>query len=128
MLQRHHQLICILDRSGSMEPITGDAKGGFNAFVDGRKHTAGSTPVTSRAFLKMTEMVSEQRRRRAKGGGGRRVPVNACFAFGHFGAYCLPWRSECGTIMRCSTYCRSGRKVGGEDGCSVAGAACGWIA
>lgn len=50
MLQRYHELICILDRSGSMETIKDDAIGGFNAFIAAQKSEAEDTRVTLELF------------------------------------------------------------------------------
>lgn len=40
------ELICILDRSGSMESIRDDAIGGFNAFLNGQKKLPGNARMT----------------------------------------------------------------------------------
>lgn len=40
------EIICIVDRSGSMEPIRNDAIGGFNAFVDDQQQLPGEANLT----------------------------------------------------------------------------------
>lgn len=40
------ELVCILDRSGSMEAIRDDAIGGFNAFLDAQRDEPGETRLT----------------------------------------------------------------------------------
>lgn len=40
------EIICIVDRSGSMESIRSDAIGGFNAFLEGQKAEPGEARLT----------------------------------------------------------------------------------
>jgi hypothetical protein len=40
------ELVCIVDRSGSMEPIKMDAIGGFNSFIEDQKKVDGEANVT----------------------------------------------------------------------------------
>jgi hypothetical protein len=42
----HTEIVCILDRSGSMESIRADAIGGFNTFIEGQKKVAGTASVS----------------------------------------------------------------------------------
>lgn len=42
----HTQLVCIIDRSGSMASIAGDAIGGFNTFLEEQKKQPGTTKVS----------------------------------------------------------------------------------
>ena len=50
MKTNYHELICIIDRSGSMESIRDDAIGGFNAFINEQKKQPESTRVTLELF------------------------------------------------------------------------------
>lgn len=40
------EIVCIVDRSGSMAPIRDDAIGGFNAFIDDQKKLPGEAQLT----------------------------------------------------------------------------------
>jgi hypothetical protein len=40
------EILCILDRSGSMESIRDDAVGGFNAFLDAQREVPGQATLT----------------------------------------------------------------------------------
>ena len=42
----HTEIICILDRSGSMSSIEKDAIGGFNTFLEEQKKLPGTASVT----------------------------------------------------------------------------------
>ena len=42
----HTEIICVIDRSGSMSAIKDDAIGGFNAFVESQKQVAGTASLT----------------------------------------------------------------------------------
>ena len=42
----HTHLICVLDRSGSMESVVNDAIGGFNTFMEEQKKQPGTMSVT----------------------------------------------------------------------------------
>ena len=44
------QIICILDRSGSMQRLTDDVIGGYNSFIDKQKKESGSAEVTTVLF------------------------------------------------------------------------------
>jgi uncharacterized protein YegL len=57
MRQGHAELICIIDRSGSMESIRTDAVGGFNAFLDGQRKVPGTAAVTLVLFDDKYEVV-----------------------------------------------------------------------
>ena len=50
MKKTYHELICIIDRSGSMESIRDDAIGGFNAFITEQKKEPEPTLVTLELF------------------------------------------------------------------------------
>jgi hypothetical protein len=54
-----HELICIIDRSGSMESIKDDAIGGYNAFIDEQKKQPEPTRVTLELFDDQFERVYE---------------------------------------------------------------------
>jgi hypothetical protein len=53
------RLIFVLDRSGSMQSIEGEAIGGFNAFVDGQKKIDGEATMTLVLFDNVLETVYE---------------------------------------------------------------------
>ncbi len=40
------ELVCILDRSGSMQPLRADAVGGFNTFLEAQKAVPGAARLT----------------------------------------------------------------------------------
>lgn len=42
----HTEIVCIIDRSGSMESIKNDAIGGFNTFLDAQKKVPGTASVS----------------------------------------------------------------------------------
>ncbi|MBE0644974.1 MAG: hypothetical protein IH600_12900, partial [Bacteroidetes bacterium] len=44
-LSRTH-IVCIVDRSGSMQPIAGDAIGGYNSFLESQRKLPGAAVVT----------------------------------------------------------------------------------
>jgi uncharacterized protein YegL len=44
--KNHAEIICILDRSGSMESIAEDAMGGFNSFIEDQKKVPGTASVS----------------------------------------------------------------------------------
>lgn len=44
--QGHTDIICIIDRSGSMGSIKNDAIGGFNTFIDAQQKVPGTASVT----------------------------------------------------------------------------------
>ena len=44
------QIICILDRSGSMQRLTNDVIGGYNSFLDKQKKESGTAEVTTVLF------------------------------------------------------------------------------
>lgn len=46
MRENHSELICILDRSGSMSSMKQDAIGGFNSFLDAQKKAEGTADLT----------------------------------------------------------------------------------
>lgn len=51
------QIICILDRSGSMRDLAGDTIGGYNSFLDKQKKEPGRAEVTTVLFDNQYEMV-----------------------------------------------------------------------
>ena len=59
MKKTYHELICIIDRSGSMESIRDDAIGGFNAFISKQKKQPEPTLVTLELFDDRFERVYE---------------------------------------------------------------------
>jgi hypothetical protein len=44
--KNHTEIVCIIDRSGSMESIRSDAIGGFNAFIEEQKKIPGTASVS----------------------------------------------------------------------------------
>lgn len=42
----HAELVCIIDRSGSMEAIRSDVIGGFNTFIESQRQVPGTASVT----------------------------------------------------------------------------------
>ena len=44
------QILCILDRSGSMRTLAGDVIGGYNAFLDKQRQEPGAAEVTTVLF------------------------------------------------------------------------------
>ncbi|MCS5423030.1 MULTISPECIES: vWA domain-containing protein [Psychrilyobacter] len=46
MKKDYHEVICIIDRSGSMDEIKSDAIGGFNYFVKSQKEFEGETALS----------------------------------------------------------------------------------
>ena len=44
------QIVCILDRSGSMRHLVGDTIGGYNSFLDKQRQEKGSAEVTTVLF------------------------------------------------------------------------------
>jgi cbb3-type cytochrome oxidase subunit 1 len=54
-------ILCIIDKSGSMESIRSDAIGGFNAFISRHKKMNGQTWVTLVLFDHEYEMLSRLR-------------------------------------------------------------------
>ena len=53
------QIICILDRSGSMQPLTGDVIGGYNSFIEKQKQESGKAEVTTVLFDDKYEKISD---------------------------------------------------------------------
>lgn len=53
------QIICILDRSGSMSGLAEDTIGGFNSFLDKQKQNSGKAQVTTILFDDQYEIISE---------------------------------------------------------------------
>ena len=62
--KEHTELICILDRSGSMSSIRNDAIGGFNTFLEEQKKEPGTTNLTlilfDNEYLKQIDNVDIQ--------------------------------------------------------------------
>ncbi|HEX9953225.1 MAG TPA: vWA domain-containing protein, partial [Rubricoccaceae bacterium] len=54
------ELVCILDRSGSMEPLRADAIGGFNVFLDAQKAVAGAARLSLVLFDHEVEVPHRQ--------------------------------------------------------------------
>lgn len=53
------EIICIIDRSGSMASIASDAIGGFNTFLEDQKKVKGDTTLTFVQFDTQYEIVHE---------------------------------------------------------------------
>ena len=53
------QIICILDRSGSMQSLTEDVIGGYNSFLEKQKKEAGTAEVTTILFDDQYEKISD---------------------------------------------------------------------
>ena len=53
------QIICILDRSGSMAKLAEDTIGGYNSFIEKQKQTPGKAEVTTILFDNKYEVISE---------------------------------------------------------------------
>lgn len=45
-MKNHTEIICVVDRSGSMKKIKDDAIGGFNSFLASQKEVPGSASLT----------------------------------------------------------------------------------
>lgn len=46
MKANHTEIVCIIDRSGSMEAIKNDAIGGFNTFIEAQKQVPGTASIS----------------------------------------------------------------------------------
>lgn len=53
------QIICILDRSGSMSSLAADTIGGYNSFIEQQKSKTGAAQVTTVLFDDKYEKISE---------------------------------------------------------------------
>ncbi|MBQ3444291.1 MAG: VWA domain-containing protein [Selenomonadaceae bacterium] len=53
------QIICILDRSGSMSNLAADTIGGYNSFIEQQKTKAGAAEVTTVLFDDQYEKISD---------------------------------------------------------------------
>ena len=53
------QIICILDRSGSMRKLAEDTIGGYNSFLEKQKQNPGKAEVTTILFDDQYEIISE---------------------------------------------------------------------
>lgn len=53
------QIICILDRSGSMSNLAADTIGGYNSFIEQQKSKAGAAEVTTVLFDNQYEKIYE---------------------------------------------------------------------
>ena len=51
------QIICILDRSGSMSSLTSDTIGGYNSFIEKQKQQAGKAQLTTVLFDNQYEKI-----------------------------------------------------------------------
>jgi hypothetical protein len=49
-MKKYTKIICILDRSGSMDSIISDAIGGFNSFLQSQKDLEGDAIITTHLF------------------------------------------------------------------------------
>ncbi|MBF0242657.1 MAG: VWA domain-containing protein [Desulfamplus sp.] len=61
MKQGLSEIICIIDRSGSMETIKNDAIGGFNTFLEEQKKVPGEATLTYIQFDDEYEVVHENK-------------------------------------------------------------------
>ena len=52
------QIICILDRSGSMQKLTGDVIGGYNSFLEQQRKEDGTAEVTTVLFDDQYETIA----------------------------------------------------------------------
>ena len=52
------QIICILDRSGSMQKLTGDVIGGYNSFLEQQRKESGTAEVTTVLFDDQYETIA----------------------------------------------------------------------
>ena len=55
------EIVCIIDRSGSMESVADDAIGGFNTFIEKQKEVEGKASVTFVQFDDKYEIVYENK-------------------------------------------------------------------
>lgn len=53
------QIICILDRSGSMQALAADTIGGYNSFIERQKQESGAAEVTTVLFDDQYEKISD---------------------------------------------------------------------
>ena len=53
------QIICILDRSGSMQSLAADTIGGYNSFIEKQKQQSGKAEVTTVLFDDQYEKISD---------------------------------------------------------------------
>lgn len=53
------QIVCILDRSGSMQSLAGDVIGGYNSFLEKQKKESGKAEVTTILFDDQYEKISD---------------------------------------------------------------------
>ena len=53
------QIICILDRSGSMQSLSGDVIGGYNSFLEKQRKEKGTAEVTTVLFDDKYEKISD---------------------------------------------------------------------
>ena len=53
------QIVCILDRSGSMKSLAADTIGGYNSFIERQKQNAGKAEVTTVLFDDQYEKITD---------------------------------------------------------------------
>jgi hypothetical protein len=58
-MKEHTEIICVIDRSGSMESIKNDAIGGFNSFLNDQKSISGSASLTLVLFNNRYQLVHD---------------------------------------------------------------------
>lgn len=58
-IQNHTEIVCIIDRSGSMEPITTESIEGFNNFLYEQKKEEGTASVTLYLFNNNLSLIYE---------------------------------------------------------------------
>lgn len=60
MKQNFTEMVFVLDRSGSMQPLVDDTIGGFNSMVEKQKHTEGDVRVTTVLFDHEYELLHDR--------------------------------------------------------------------
>lgn len=53
------EIVCVLDKSGSMASLTDDTIGGFNAFMEKQRELDGDVNVTTTLFANNSEVIHE---------------------------------------------------------------------
>ncbi|ADO83918.1 vWA domain-containing protein [Ilyobacter polytropus] len=61
MKEKYHEIICIIDRSGSMESIKSDAIGGFNSFIESQRKFDGEAALTLVLFNDYYKIVYDRK-------------------------------------------------------------------
>lgn len=61
MTKKYSEIVCVIDRSGSMSSIKSDAIGGFNSFLAAQKKVKGEATLTYVQFDTEYEMIHENK-------------------------------------------------------------------